>query len=35
MHPIFTLWVVLLVAPMVLGVIDLANTGRSGSRSTC
>lgn len=30
MHPIFYLWVFLLVTPMVLGVIDLANTGRSG-----
>lgn len=33
MHPIFYLWVFLLVAPMVFGVIDLANTGRGRSRS--
>lgn len=31
MHPILYLWVVLLVAPMLFGFIDLANTG--GSRS--
>lgn len=29
MHPIFYLWVFLLVAPMVFGLVDLANTGRS------
>jgi hypothetical protein len=30
-HPIFYLWVFLLVAPMIFGIIDLANTGRSRS----
>ncbi len=32
MNEIFYLWVFLLVAPMVFGVIDLANTGRSRAR---
>jgi hypothetical protein len=35
MHPIFYRWVFQLVAPMVLGAIDLANTGRSRTRSPC
>lgn len=33
MHPILYLWVVLLVAPMIFGAIDLANTGGSRTRS--
>lgn len=32
MHPILYLWVFLLVAPMVFGAIDLANTGRGRTR---
>jgi len=33
LHPIFYLWAILLVAPMIFGVIDLANTRSSRSHS--